>query len=220
MGFEWEVNVSAVFSQPIAVPENVSYFYFLKRLATFELPPEPAAKRARAAGLITTTGAGYDENEVEGKIGRDYTAQERRFHYNPKLEDGPECSADEREFELGYNNTELISEAFVEVADKLFGQGHGLELRWPCGGADYEAAEGAEERMLLLLHGASQVVPPGEGIQRGRASVAAPWGVSRCPLPWIDEAAIAAKFDIVRAALGLQAAAPAGWALLTTAIGG
>ena len=129
MGFEWNVNVSAVFSPPIAVPENVSYFYFLKRLATFELPPEPAAKRARAAGLITTTGAGYDENEVEGKIGRDYTAQERRFHYNPKLEDGPECRAVEREFELGYNYTELFSEAFVEVADKLFGQGHGLELR-------------------------------------------------------------------------------------------
>ena len=42
MGFEWNVNVSAVFSQPIAVPENVSYFYFLKKLATFELPPEPA----------------------------------------------------------------------------------------------------------------------------------------------------------------------------------
>ena len=74
--------------------------------------------------------------------------------------------------------------------------------------------------MLLLLHGASRVVPPGEGIEHGRASVAAPWGVSRCPLPCIDEAAIAAKFDIVRAALGLQAAAPAGWALLTTAIGG
>ena len=220
MGFEWEVNVSAAFSQPIAVPKDVSYFYFLKKLATFELPPEPAAKRARAAGLITTTGAGYDENEVEGKIGRDYTAQERRFHYNPKLEDGPECSADEREFELGYNNTELISEAFVEVADKLFGQGHGLELRWPYGGADNKAAEGAEERMLLLLHGASQVVPPGEGIEHGRASVAAPWGVSRCPLPWIDEATITARFDSVRAALGLQAAAPAGWALLTAADGG
>ena len=214
MGFEWEVNVSAVFSQPIAVPENVSYFYFLKRLATFELPPEPARKRARAAGLITTTGAGYDENEVEGNIGRDYTAQERRFHYNPRLD-----SAEDREEELE-NYTDLFSEAFVEVADKLFGQGHGLELRWPYGGADNKAAEGAEERMLLLLHGASQVVPPGEGIQRGRASVAAPWGVSRCPLPWIDEAAIAAKFDIVRAALGVQAAAPAGWALLTTAIGG
>ena len=47
MGFDWFVNVSAVFSQPIAVPEDVSYFYFLKRLATFELPPEPAGKRAR-----------------------------------------------------------------------------------------------------------------------------------------------------------------------------
>ena len=220
MGFEWNVNVSAVFSQPIAVPENVSYFYFLKRLATFELPPEPAGKRARAAGLITTTGPGYDENEVEGKIGRDYTAQERRFHYNPKLEEGPDDSAEEREIELWLNNTDLISEAFVEVADKLFGQGHGLELRWPQGGADHKAAEGAEERILLLLHGASQVVPSGEGIQHGRASVAAPWGISRCPLPRIDEAAITAKFDSVRAALGLQAAAPVGWALLTTAIGG
>ena len=214
MGFEWEVNVSAVFSQPIAVPEDVSYFYFLKRLATFELPPEPAGKRARAAGLITTTGAGYDENEVEGKIGRDYTAQERRFHYNPRLD-----SAEDREEELE-NYTDLFSEAFVEVADKLFGQGHGLELRWPRGGAWDEATEGVEEGMLLLLHGASRVAPPGEGIEHGRASVAAPWGVCRCPLPWIDEATITARFDSVRAALGLQAAAPAGWALLTAADGG
>ena len=126
MGFEWFVDVSAVFSQPIAVPKDVSYFYFLKKLATFELPPEPARKRVRAAGLIATTGAGYDVNEVEGKIGRDYTAQERRFHYNPKLDDG---SAGERELELENNYTELISEAFVEVADKLFGQGHGLDSR-------------------------------------------------------------------------------------------
>ena len=58
MGFEWFVDVSAVFSQPIAVPKDVSYFYFLKKLATFELPPEPARKRARAAGLITEGGAG------------------------------------------------------------------------------------------------------------------------------------------------------------------
>ena len=217
MGFDWFVNVSAVFSQPIAVPEDVSYLYFLKRLATFELPPEPAGKRARAAGLITVGDAGYDEFEVNRKIGRDYTAQERRFHYNPKLDDG---SAEEREIELENNYTELISEAFVEVADKLFGQGHGLELRWPRGGEYGEAAEGAEERMLLLLHGASRVAPPGEGIEHGRASVAAPWGVSRCPLPWIDEATITARFDSVRAALGLQAAAPAGWALLTAADGG
>ena len=168
----------------------------------------------RAAGLITVGGAGYDEFEVNRKIGRDYTAQERRFHYNPRLD-----SAEDREEELE-NYTDLFSEAFVEVADKLFGQGHGLELRWPYGGADHKAAEGAEERILLLLHGASQVVPSGEGIQHGRASVAAPWGISRCPLPRIDEAAITAKFDSVRAALGLQAAAPVGWALLTTAIGG
>ena len=67
MGFEWFVDVSAVFSQPIAVPKDVSYFYFLKKLATFELPPEPARKRVRAAGLIATTGAGYDVNEVEGR---------------------------------------------------------------------------------------------------------------------------------------------------------
>ena len=67
MGFEWFVDVSAVFSQPIAVPKDVSYFYFLKKLATFELPPEPARKRVRAAGLIATTGAGYDVNEVDGE---------------------------------------------------------------------------------------------------------------------------------------------------------
>ena len=218
MGFDWFVNVSAVFSQPIAVPEDVSYFYFLKRLATFELPPEPAGKRARAAGLITVGDAGYDEFEVNRKIGRDYTAQERRFHYNPRLD-----SAEDREEELE-NYTDLFSEAFVEVADKLFGQGHGLELQWPHGGKYGEAAEGAEKRMLFLIHGPSQVVPPGEGIQHRvdlmAARVHAPWGVSRCPLPWIDEATIAAQFDSVRAALGLQAAAPARWALLTETSGG
>ena len=78
--------------------------------------------------------------------------------------------------------------------------------------------------MLFLIHGPSQVVPPGEGIQHRvdlmAARVHAPWGVSRCPLPWIDEATITARFDSVRAALGLQAAAPAGWALLTAADGG
>ena len=35
MGFEWFVDVSAVFSQPIAVPKDVSYFYQSTR------PPSP-----------------------------------------------------------------------------------------------------------------------------------------------------------------------------------
>ena len=122
MGFDWCVNVTVVFSQPIALPENVSYWYLLKNLANYE-PGESARKRprSRSTGLVTRGGDGYDEEEVEGGIGRSCTEVETRFQYNPKLRG----AAWDREADLKYNWPELLSEAFAEAAEKTCGPGHG-----------------------------------------------------------------------------------------------
>ena len=146
MGFDWSVSVSVAFSQPIALPPNVSYWYLLKKLANYEGARDHKRPRSRSSGLVTRGGDGYDEEEVEGGIGRSCTEVETRFHCNPKLGG----AAEEKEFNLECNWPELLSEAFAEAADKICGPGHGVELRLERGGADGEAEGGAAESMLLL----------------------------------------------------------------------
>ena len=186
MGFDWSVNVSVAFSQPIALPPNVSYWYLLKKLANYEGARDHKRPRSRSSGLVTRGGDMYDEEEVEGGIGRSCTEAETRFHYNPKLGG----AAEEREFDLKYNWPELLSEAFAEAAEKISG-GHGVQLRLERGGAHGEPEGGAAESMLLLRHAPSQTCAgTGEGdVDIGRGGM---FGVkSRCaaikewgPFPW------------------------------------
>ena len=176
MGFDWCVNVTVCFSQPIALPENVSYWYLLKKLANYE-PGESDRKRPRSCstGLVTCGGDGYDEAEVEGGTGRSCTEVETRFQYNPKLKG----AAEEREFDLECNWPELLSEAFAEAAYKICGPGHGVELRLERGGADGEPEGGSAESMLLLRYAPSQTCAgTGDGdVDSGRGGVNVPWGV-------------------------------------------
>ncbi len=151
--FDGRIRITVAFSQPIALPENMSYWYLLKKLANYR-PGENDNKRPRSrwSGLVARGGDGYDKGEVEGGIGRSCTEVETRFHYNPKLGG----AAEDKEFNLECNWPELLSEAFAEAADKICGPGHGVELRLERGGADGEAEGGAAESMLLLRYAPSQ----------------------------------------------------------------
>jgi len=219
MGFDWSIDVSVAFSQPIALPPNVSYWYLLKKFANYE-PCESGSKRARgrAAELVARDSDKHDDEEVEGGIGRSCTEVETRFHYNPKLGG----AAEDKEFNLECNWPELLSEAFAEAAEKICGPGHGVELRLERGGAHGEAEGGAAESMLLLRYAPSRTCAgTGEGeVDIGRGGVNVPWGVVRAPLPRINEGAVAARFNSVLTALGLEAGAPPAWALISVAFGG
>ena len=53
MGFDWTVSVSVAFSQPIALPPNVSYWYLLKKLANYEGARDHKRPRSPSSGLVT-----------------------------------------------------------------------------------------------------------------------------------------------------------------------
>ena len=146
--FDGRIRITVAFSQPIALPENMSYWYLLKKLANYR-PGENDNERPRSrwSGLVARGGDGYDKGEVEGDIGRSCTEVETRFQYNPNLGG----AAGEKEFHLENNWPELLSEAFAEAAEKICDPGHGVELRFEHGGADGDAKGGAVESMLTFL---------------------------------------------------------------------
>ncbi len=158
--------------------------------------------------MITRDSPDNNEDEVEGDIGRSFTPTESRFHYNPKLEG----SADEREFDIECNYRELLSQAFAAAADKMCGEGHGLELRLENGGAYGEADPPAKESLLLLVHGPTETCSHTDEVDRGvdvgKGGVNVPWGVLRTPLPRVHETAVIEMFRTVLSSLGLQANAP------------
>uniref|UniRef100_A0A7S0IQ84 Uncharacterized protein n=1 Tax=Calcidiscus leptoporus TaxID=127549 RepID=A0A7S0IQ84_9EUKA len=147
MGFDWGVSVSLEYGIPIKLDEKASLWYMLKRLAEYEpgcakrahdamVTGDPLAKvllkRASQSVIVLLDSAEYCEDEMSKEV-KTPTPIEERFHYNPKL------GEEDREFELEYNQSELLREAFEFAASKIVGDGHGITLNLVRGGAHGEA---------------------------------------------------------------------------------
>ena len=228
MGFDWHVSISLVYCIPIKLDENVSLWYVLKRLAEYEpgyakrahdamVTGDPLGKallkRAAQSVIVWNDSVEYCEDEID-KEAKNPTPIEERFHYNPRLGG---CG-EEREFELEYNEPDLLGEAFELAAARIIGDGHGVTLDLVHGGSHGEADAPAEHRTLFMSYKAFTMYPGGS-VQVGRGAANVPWGVSTMTVP-VAPPGVAEQMHRLMAAFGMNAEGEAAWRVITAADGG
>ena len=150
------------------------------------------------------------------------TPLEERFHYNSRIQ-GSEAKLG-REFELGYNNPELLSEAFEYAASKILGDGHGITLVLKKGGDYGEAEHPGKERAMFTYKGL-QMEPEGNfnygcstAEQMFRFGVNVPWGVYSMAVPQAPSG-IAPLMQKLMVSFGLEGDGEAAWRVITVADG-
>ena len=186
MGFDWSVEIAVEYCQRVAIPRYLSRF--TKRLIYFCDAVQAAHRCARgghretrsrkrrrlASHMVKLPG---DDTEIADA---DYAGasedEEDPFTFSDvpdELTDGQqellsqlreECDSShhpECDFDLRYNNPELISKAFGMAADRLLGEGHNVSLLFKRGGAYGEADEHAEEEVMALIFSACSTTPNG-----------------------------------------------------------
>ena len=226
MGFDWGVTVSLEYGIPIKLDEKASLWYMLKRLAEYEpgcakrahdamVTGDPLAKvllkRASQGVIVLLDSAEYCEDEMSKQV-KTPTPIEERFHYNPTL------GEEDREFELEYNQSELLGEAFEFAASKIVGDGHGITLNLVRGGAHGQADAPAKDRALFMTYKTLQM-HPGGSLQVGRGGANVPWGVTAMTIPAAPPG-VAQQMQRLMAAFGMEAEAEIAWRVITVADGG
>ena len=229
MGFDWGVRISLQYCVPVKLSDDVSLWYMLKRLAEFEPGYAKRAHDAMSTGdpvgkallarsmqsvIVLRDTAEYDEEEVDKEV-QNPTPLEARFRYNQRINGEFSQGA---EFDLEYNFSELLSDAFEYAASKLLGDGHGITLCFERGGAHGEADSTAKERAMFITYKALRIEPKGE-IVVTRGGVNVPWGVYSMSVPPAPPG-IAQLMQKLMSAFGMQADGEVAWRVITTADGG
>jgi hypothetical protein len=128
------------------------------------------------------------------------------------------------EFDLEYNDPDMISAAFAMASRAILGCDHGLEFEVFRGGANGEASDGAAAKMFVISFSDWNIEQTGcMDVSRRHDNVDVPWGCSATEIATPDTeecAAVDEKMKRVCDALGLVPVGLPSFKLLTVADGG
>lgn len=119
--------------------------------------------------------------------------------------DKDDMSQEEVEMAKEEGDVEELSQPALKALNKIFGEGHGLELKAFCGGDYYD---GDLQTALVLVHAASCV-----NVDDGDLGV----GVANLNLPFVRNAEVDEVIARALRAFGMEAESGPGWKLVTTA---